>query len=42
MTESNTKDTISMIIYYYFVDEGKGEGTKSGTVSNIILINNKQ
>ena len=42
MTESNTKDTISMIIYYYFVDEGKGEGTKNGTVSNITLINNKQ
>ena len=42
MTESNTKDTINMIIYYYFVGEGKGEGTKSGTVSNIILINNQQ
>ena len=40
MTEQNTKDTISMITYYYVVDQSKDEGTKSGTVSNIIVINN--
>ena len=32
----------SMIIYYYYVvNWGEGEGTKCGTVSNIIVINNK-